>query len=315
MRLLNNIPEFVFRCFQFVSVFTALPINGETALYRYYIVIFFSTSINSRAMSTSSRCLQRVLHRVISKLQTKETTDKHDLDKRKRRKMYPLDYRLAIVQICRHLGNSIRGTAALVQPSAASISRWMRQIESRHARGAGSKPSVVTDLMLACIKTYIFENSNVKATTIKVFLKEKFQIDVSRQLVQLILSKKLNYSYKRTRKRGPNLTNDPEFKSRTREYVTKLHAAFVNGQNVVSVDESGFDHRSRPLYGYAPKGKPAIVYHPKVNVPHVRTSLILAIASNGQYFHQLESQTVKGDTFADFILAMPFEKGSQHARC
>ena len=59
------------------------------------------------------------------------------------------------------------------------------------------------------------------------------------------------------------------------------------------------------------RGQPAIVNQPPVKVSqHVRTSLLLAIASNGDRFHVLKTGSIDGDIFADFILAMPFPVGS-----
>lgn len=223
------------------------------------------------------------------------------------RKPYPISYREAIVTICRQL-NSIRATASLVKPSASSICRWMRSIEPRKRAKGLSK---ITELMVAAIESHVFEHPEARACTIVRFLSERFNIQVSRQLVQTVLSRRLNFSFKRTRKRGPDLCNNLEYKARVSQFVKKLHQAFCDKRLIVSVDESGADQRCRPHYGYAKKGHQAILHHPPVSCPHhVRTSLIMAIASDGSRHHQLTNDKVGGDIFADFILSAPFPPGA-----
>jgi transposase len=226
-----------------------------------------------------------------------------------RSKMYPVPYRECVVSICRILG-SIRGTAAIVQPSAASICRWLREIQPKHG-ASGPRTKMITDLMLLAIRAYLFEKPTTRALNIRQFLFEHYKINVSRQLVQVALSKRLGFTFKRTRKRGPDLSANPEYIARKREYVRELHLCAMRNDIIVSLDESGADERGRPVYGYALRGQLAIINHPPVKVPqHIRTSLLLAIASNGQRFHFLQNGSIDGDIFADFILAMPFPTGS-----
>ncbi len=77
----------------------------------------------------------------------------------------------------------------------------------------------------------------------------------SRQLV-CILIKQTNLSYKRIRTRGTS--------KRKEELVHSFVSRYKNIQKdvkIVSIDESGFDQRAHPIYGYAQKGKKAIVTH------------------------------------------------------
>ena len=221
--------------------------------------------------------------------------------------MYPKAYREVVVSIAERL-QSIRGAAELVRASAASICRWKKTITTGHAR---SKGSLVTDLMIDAIKLYMFENPTCRAGHIQLFLSNKFGITVSRQLVQVVLSTRMNLSFKRTRKRGPDISSNPEFRVRFREFVRVLHNAFETGKNIVSVDESGADPRCKPLYAYAERGQPAILHNPPVACgAHVRTSLLMAIASDGTNAYELTTGGVDADAFADFILSMPFKEGS-----
>jgi hypothetical protein len=165
--------------------------------------------------------------------------------------------------------------------------------------------------MVAAVESYVFEHPEARAWNVVQFLSESFNIQVSRQLVQVIISTRLNYSFKRTRKIGPDLRDNPEYNVRVRQFVNKLHQTFLEKRLVVSVDESGVDPRCRPQYGYSKKGHQAILYHPPVSCSrHVRTSLIMAIASDGSRHHRLTTDKVGGDIFADFIMSAPFPPGS-----
>ena len=226
-----------------------------------------------------------------------------------RPKMYSLEYRKCVLHLYSIMG-SLRAVASIVKPSIATISRWLKDIQPKHAYRT-TKPKTITEDILAVMKVYVFENPAHSASRVRQFLCDRFGIVVSRQLVQLALSKRMNYSYKRTRKRGPDLSTNIEFIARKREFVRELHNASMNCIPIVSVDESGADERGRPRYGYSPIGTPTLLNHPSVKVSrHVRTSLLMAISSTGVRTHELVTQTITSDVFADFVLNMPYPKGS-----
>jgi transposase len=220
---------------------------------------------------------------------------------------YSEEYKRTVVQLSYIFG--IRGTAAIVRASASSICRWRRRVTRKDRIGQ----SKITELMVQSIKEYMQSrsNDNILANDVKSFIKETFDIEVSRQLVQIIISKRLNISYKRTRSRGREVGRDDEYETRKNDFITKLSVARSENRIVVSIDESGFDQRSRPSYGYAEKGKIAIRYKPTVKVSdHRRTSLLMALGSDGSKVYQKVRDTIKGDLFADFILDLPFPPGS-----
>ena len=136
-------------------------------------------------------------------------------------KHYSIEYRRIVVNISHFLG--IRGTATLVSCSAASISRWRNRL---HNKIRTDHTSCITPIMVEAIKTFV-EDVGVRAHDVQHFIKERFHVDVSRQLVQIILSKKLNLSFKRTRKRGRSKEYNPEYESRARHFID---TALIRGQ-------------------------------------------------------------------------------------
>jgi transposase len=250
------------------------------------------------------RSLQRAVERL-------ERVDHVRDANRPKSKMYSMEYKSTIVQLSSIL-NSVRGTAAIVMASAASISRWRERVKPSHRKGSRDEDDgLITRLMLLAIKARLLEHPCTTAKEIRSFLREKYNVNVSRQLVQLAILKRLNMSYKRTRKRGTCLADDAAFRARYKAFVHKLCDCFNRKVTIVSVDESGADARGRPLYGRAIKGQPAILYAPPVDSkPHVRTSLLMAIATTGGPYYMLTQEQVTGNDFADFVLGMPYPEGS-----
>jgi transposase len=223
--------------------------------------------------------------------------------------MYSIDYRKSVVHLY-GIMKSLRAVASIVEPSIATISRWLKYIHPMHSMRK-TKPKTITEDMLAAIKVYVFEKPTHSAFRVRQFLIDEFGIVVSRQLVQLAISKSLNYTYKRTRKRGPDLSSNTEFVARKREFVRELNKAALLGIPIVSIDESGADERARPRYGYSLAGTQTILSQPPVKVSqHVRTSLLMAISSTGVRTHQFFIQSITNEEFADFVLDMPYPTGS-----
>ena len=218
--------------------------------------------------------------------------------------IYPPEYRECVTTIRHLLG--VRATAAIVKASASSICRWGKRI-GRIFRD--DQKSMISEIMIDAIKQFMLGNPSTKAKDVKQFIKYHFNINVSRQLVQVVISKRLGMSYKRTRKRGRTMEEDVEYTSKRDNFVSRLKG--FSNSNIVSIDESGFDERVKPVYSYALKGLPAIAYQPKIKVSdHTRTSLLMAIASDGSRIHELHKNSINGEAFADFILSLPYSSGT-----
>ena len=247
------------------------------------------------------------LKRAVRQLEQIQPTD---CGTRSRSKMYPIEYRKVVLNIYNVL-NSLRAVATLVRgPSIATISRWVKDINPKHGQRS-NKLSTITNEMLEALRVCLARNPILRSHDLKIVLNEQFGINVSRQLVQLAVSKRLGHTFKRTKKRGPDRSDNTTFQARKREYVRELHNASVNGEVIISIDESGTDERATPNYGYAPRGSPAILYRPTVVVnQHHRTSFIMAIATNGVEHHEMSTIAVDGNTFADFIMSLPYPPGS-----
>lgn len=76
---------------------------------------------------------------------------------------------------------------------------------------------------------------------------------------------------------------------------------------MVSLDESGFDHRAIATYGYALKGDPLILkVRGTSNKKTRRYSLLMGIGIDNAYHHMLTPDSVNSVLFSQFIRQLPF---------
>lgn len=132
-------------------------------------------------------------------------------------------------------------------------------------------------------------------------------LSVSRSLVMNVVHA-LGYSFKRVKKRG----RPRDVAGHVTAISTFLHqyaAQRAHGVPIVSIDESGFDHRARPYYGFAPRGQSAVVYY-KACSDRTRHNLLMAVANTGQRCHVVRTGSVNSVTFSEFVDSMPFPAGS-----
>ena len=132
-------------------------------------------------------------------------------------------------------------------------------------------------------------------------------IGVSKSLVLNVVHS-LGYTFKRVKKRcvpgnaGAHAVNTERFLEQYRLHQRQRTL-------MVSVDESGFDHRARPFYGFAPRGKAAVVQY-KACGDRKRYNLLMAVSNAGRRAHQIHAGTVNAKVFAGFVSDMPFPPGS-----
>lgn len=219
------------------------------------------------------------------------------------KKMHPIEYRLAVVKMYDFFG-SMRKISKALNVSTASISRLCKRL---HPLKWQSREPKILPAIESAIKIILFDHPCTSASDLRFQIRDRFGIDVSRQLVALTLSKKMKYSWKRTRKRGPLKS------SWSCERVEEFKRDFINAYSrgvLSSWDESSFDQRCRPVYGYAPLGKQAIVRPPVLRVSHMHHSLLMGMHMDGSFHQSILTGSVKATHFKDFVLEAPFPPGT-----
>jgi len=217
--------------------------------------------------------------------------------------MRSVDYRVCCLRIYNYFG-SMRKASKIMNVGVASISRWSKRIDVAKWPSRGSK---IVDAVEAVIKIVLDREPYTTARQLQHRIKTEFCLDVSRQLVSLTVRSKLGYSWKRTRKRGPRGVGWTDDK--VAEFKLQFRLAYQQGR-LSSWDESSFDMRCRPIYGYAPKGKQSIVNVPRLFCSQKHHSLLLGIHMNGTRHHQVLTGTVNSAIFANFVLQAPYPRGT-----
>lgn len=213
--------------------------------------------------------------------------------------MYKVPFRQAVLQVYAFFG-SMRKAAAICKVSPASICRW---VSSLHPCARCPKPPALSDAMVASVRAFMLERTRCSALEVVQFLADTWGIQVSRQLAHAII-KRLGFTYKRSRKRG----SGPRVRNATAEFLSEFLRAHREG-TLVSVDESGFDQRCRPVYAYSLSGTQAVVEVAPCK-DHKRHNLLMAIAASGDYQIVLRSTTTTSDSFAEFLASLNFPRGS-----
>lgn len=213
--------------------------------------------------------------------------------------MYSISFRESVLRVYEYFG-SMRKTATILKVSIASISRWAKNINPLKRQRRQTK---VTDAMISLVKLLINKNPSICCKEIVEEIKIAFEVEISKQLVHLIIQR-LGFSYKRIRKRGKStkkidLIN--EFKDR--------YKSLPNDTLIVSIDESGFDNRPLPIYGYALKGQQAILEY-KSSIDRKHYTLLMAVFNNGFKQYKILETSVNSAIFYDFIKDLNLQKGT-----
>lgn len=212
--------------------------------------------------------------------------------------MYKLPFRQAVLNVYEFTG-SLRVTSKMCKVHASTICRWTKRLQPNKR-----KPHVMlSDALVASVRVFMQTSTRFSSMEVVQFLKDAWNMHVSRQLAHSII-RRLGFTYKRTRKRG----GGAKIRQATKSFLDAFTSACTNG-SLVSIDESGFDQRCKPVYGYSISGTQAIVDV----VPcgdRTRYNLLMAISQDGRCVTTIRDSPTTGCAFAQFLSTLPFPYGT-----
>jgi transposase len=132
--------------------------------------------------------------------------------------------------------SSMRLTSKILQISHASICRWSKRPDPLVRREAAH--SKITSAIEASMKLRLSERPNTSASQLCRMIRDDYGEVVSRQLVHVVLRKRLNFSWKRTRKRGPRGVDWTD--ERVSEFKKSFMAAYQAGRLASLNDHNNF---------------------------------------------------------------------------
>ena len=198
-----------------------------------------------------------------------------------------------------NFNGSMRKTSAIFKIAPSTICRGTKRIDAKPRHRPRSK---LSDAIVASVGGFMVDATRFSALEVQAFIKSLWNVSLSRQHTQRII-RQVGFTYKRTRRRGSG--------ARVRKNIRDFLEHFVNTLpgSLVSFDESGFDQRSQPVYGYARSGQPAIAQvHPCRD--RTRYNLLMAVGQQGTSHTRVIDHSTKGDDVADFIRTMPYGEGA-----
>jgi hypothetical protein len=195
----------------------------------------------------------------------------------------------------------MRRTAAALAVSAASICWWLKRLHPLPTHKSTPESQRAREALRQYVSRCIHEDPSLTHNDIVLAVRESLGLRVSRHLIASILAA-CGYTRKKLRPRVS--PRDPEI---AREFSRRL-LSLDHGGVVVSIDESGFDCRVRPVFGYSKKGQRATAAFPYTS-DRTMHNLVMGVASNGQSHHSFLDHRVTGQHFASFIAQLPFPSG------
>ena len=219
--------------------------------------------------------------------------------------MHSNDYRKAAILLYEHSG-SMRHVSKVLKVSVSTVCRWLKR--SVHAIWPKGRAGKITDQLIDFVRSTLTQNPSTHASRVACAFENSTGIKVSRQLISLIISTRLNMSYKRVRKRGI-----PSRLDLHADRINEFKAAFVSAYDAGSLaccDESGFDHRARPIYGYAVKSKQCVLTVPYSKCKHIHYTLTQGIHMDGSTHHSFKEGSNRAVDFEGFLTSLPFDSGT-----
>lgn len=137
----------------------------------------------------------------------------------------------------------------------------------------------------------------IERKTIINLVSKKFNIKITLNKVSSIY-RKLKLTWKKPRKYCVKNENFLEEIQKNRK-IYKEEILKKNIENIISIDESGFNNLFLNNKGLSLKGER--IHVPVTNLREKNISLLLALTTNGIIHHIETSDTVNGDIFYDFI--------------
>jgi transposase len=207
--------------------------------------------------------------------------------------MYSQGFREAAVKLY-DLYHSMKRVSQALKTSLSTIWSWIRngtQVKKRACTPVASE-------IVTFIKTILKQKPALTQKELTCSVLDRFNIKVSTRCVSSVL-KDLRFSRKRLRFRGH--ANKQKLQEKIVDFKKRYNSALTD--NIFAVDESGFDFRCLPVYGYSRRGEKAVVSTRGSN--RTRTSLVMAINRKGQLYYDLIEGTTNAETFKTFLNTLP----------
>ena len=217
--------------------------------------------------------------------------------------MYSTDFRrLAFIKL-QKFGGRIRKTARMMEVSPSTIHRWKTQStwgtgDRRQRRRAARKRDRWSEKVKECLDG----NGSQTLTALQR------QLSPQNDRPSLATIRRCINDIRYSRKRHSDKVLGTVSAEKVDDFKTRFAQVVTPGTLLVSLDESHFSEKVLPKYGYSPIGNPCP--QRQRSGTWRSYSLVLAIASNGEKYHQMVYRSMNRELFKEYIQMMPFPRGT-----
>jgi len=207
-------------------------------------------------------------------------------------KSYSLDLKTRVVNYYRTNRSTVRAVSTIFAVSPASVNRWVNGVHMNSSpppREYPSKYAIVVPLLKILLQ-------NDPACMLKIMVSKissEHHINIGKSSLSEYL-KSINYSRKKFRKRTITNNNTPEIKTAFKEQMMQR-----GYDNIISLDEVGFQLNMMPGYGRSAKGSRCTLNSTRRG--HINYSAIFAVSTTGVVNWQLYDSAINGEKFIDYL--------------
>ena len=207
--------------------------------------------------------------------------------------MYSLEIRNLALHIY-SLTKSLRKTALFLKTSPTTIQRWIKDpVRKPYPKRKGLlKFDQILDILLMTI----FNTPLCTIRSLKIIIKKQLNIDVSKELIRIVLHK-LKMSYKKAH----FYTKPKNLEGKVDEFIKLRDQYVAEGRLMVFTDEVSFGRNGIQVYGWCPVGQRLIIRPEK---PNITTSAMVAISSDEVLERQFTKGSCNSKCFVEFIRSL-----------
>lgn len=213
--------------------------------------------------------------------------------------MHPVDRR----KLAHHMYpilKSMRKVALLLQASAASVCRWLKNPERKPYSRRAHKSEEVVATLRACVTS----NPLCTLSQMTELVQQLHKVQVSKELVRSVLGRS-GFSRKRARFYG----RPKDLLAKTEVFLQARDAGITANKLFVSLDETSFGRNSGAVVkGYSPRGVPLRLARRPART--TTTSVLAAAGSDGTFMSAQRKGSFNAASFAQFVRELPHPRGA-----
>lgn len=207
--------------------------------------------------------------------------------------MYSTDLKERAISLYYKL-KSYRRASYFINVSKSTIQRWVCEYENKNII-VDEKSLDNFDDIANFIKNLFKKDKFITITQITEKINKKFNKNISRTLIYLIIKKKLNYSYKKVTDRLK-----PKNKTKLTYLIKKFQKDLksIDKNKIICIDETYLQSNIHPNYAWGLKGK-EIIHKTKSNPQ--KLSIIMAVSNNKILDYKVQKENFNSFNFREFI--------------